>query len=132
MFLLEIVTPEKMVLKEEVSYLAAPGAEGRFGVFAGHTPFLTRIKPGEASYQKNNKSELLVCGEGFAEVTANRVVMVVRAAEKSGEINLERAEAAKQRAEERLKKSDELDTDFERARAALARALARIGATKVR
>lgn len=126
MFVLEIITPERVVVKEEVSSFIAPGVMGEFGVLAGHTPFLAMLKTGEARHYKNGEVEYLALGKGFAEVMEKRVSCLVETAEKREEIDLERARSAKKRAEERIKKSDDPTIDCEKAKAALNRALVRI------
>lgn len=125
--LLDIVTPERSVIKEEVSEITAPGEEGEFGVLPGHTPFITTLKIGEIKYRKNGSSpSYLAVNWGFAEVTANRVYILVETAEKAEQIDLKRAEAARARAEERIKKAGKEEIDYARAQAALSRALVRL------
>jgi F-type H+-transporting ATPase subunit epsilon len=126
MFKLEIATPEKIAMSEEVSAFTAAGVSGEFGALPGHAPFLTRLKIGKASYNKNDIVEYLVLGEGFAEITGTRVICLVRTAEKTDEIDVERAEASRKRAEERLKKVDDPDIDYKRAWVSLQRALVRL------
>ncbi|MFH2012190.1 MAG: F0F1 ATP synthase subunit epsilon [Pseudomonadota bacterium] len=125
--LLDIVTPERSVIKEEVLEVTAPGEEGEFGVLPGHTPFITTLKAGEVKYRKNGTPGYLAVNRGFAEVTANKVYLLVESAESAEQIDLKRAEAARARAEDRIKlagKDEEID--FTRAQAALTRALVRI------
>ncbi|OIP32077.1 MAG: ATP synthase F1 subunit epsilon [Deltaproteobacteria bacterium CG2_30_43_15] len=124
--LLEIVTPEKSVIKEEVSEVTAPGEEGEFGVLPGHTPFITTLKIGEIKYRKNGSPSYLAVNWGFAEVTASRVYILVETAEKAEQIDLKRAEAARARAEDRIKKAGKEEIDHARAQAALSRALVRL------
>lgn len=126
MFVLEIVTPGRIVVKEEVSSFSAQGAMGEFGVLSGHTPFLTMLKVGEARYHKNGDVEYLALGKGFAEVTVEKVICLVETAERSEEVDLERARSAKKRAEERIERLNNHNIDYERAKAALSRALTRI------
>lgn len=126
--LLEIVTPYRLVMSEEVEEVVAPGLEGEFGVLPGHTPFLTILKLGEMSYRKGSEKWHLVLNWGYAEVEPDRVIILAEGAERAEEIDIERALAAKKRAEERLaqaeRKAEEMD--FERASASLGRALVRI------
>jgi F-type H+-transporting ATPase subunit epsilon len=124
--LLDIVTPERSVITEEVNEVTAPGEEGEFGVLPGHTPFITTLKIGEIRYRKNGNPSYLAVNWGFAEVTANRVYILVETAEKAEQIDLKRAEAARARAEERIKKAGKEEIDHARAQAALSRALVRI------
>jgi len=124
--LLEIVTPEKAILSEETGQVTAPGEEGEFGVLPGHTPFMTTLKSGEVKYEKEGYFKYLSINWGFAEVTEERVNILVETAELAGEIDIQRAQSAKSRAEERLKTTNREDVDYARARAALNRALTRI------
>ncbi len=126
--LLDIVTPERSVVSEETGEITAPGEEGEFGVLPGHTPFMTTLKVGEIKYEKGGDWKYIAVNWGFAEVMANKVSILVETAEMAGEIDLERAQAAKARAEERLGKADSEEVDYTRAQAALSRALARIQA----
>jgi F-type H+-transporting ATPase subunit epsilon len=75
-FLLEIVTPDKLYLSEQVDEMTAPGSEGEFGVLAGHAPFLTSLKEGELSYKKGNNVFNITIGHGYAEVTSDRVTVL--------------------------------------------------------
>jgi len=125
---LEIVTPEKVVVSQAVNSVVAPGSLGEFGVLEGHVPFLTGIEPGALRFTSGSKTEYLAVTKGFAEVSDNKVSILVDAAEKAGEIDLERARKAMERARERLAKdrSKATDIDFSRAESALRRAIARI------
>jgi len=125
---LEIVTPEKVVVSQEVNSVVAPGSLGEFGVLEGHVPFLTGIEPGALRYTSGTTTEYLSVTNGFAEVSENKVSILVDAAEKAGEVDLERARKAMERAKERLAKdrAKATDVDFSRAEAALKRAVARM------
>lgn len=124
---LEVVTPEKVVVSEEVDTVVAPGSFGEFGVLPGHVPFLTGIQPGELRYTKDGKSDLMAVSIGFSEVSEDKVSILVDAAEKSQEIDLERARQAMDRARERMALDrGKTDVDFTRAEIALKRAVARI------
>ena len=124
--LLEIVTPDRMLVSEEAEDITAPGFCGEFGVLPGHTPFLATLNPGEISYKTaSGNRKYLSISWGYAEVRPDKVIILANAAEKSEEIDLERAQNAFKRAEERLK-TRAPDIDIERAELALARALARI------
>jgi F-type H+-transporting ATPase subunit epsilon len=124
---LEVVTPEKVVVSEEVDIVVAPGSLGEFGVLEGHLPFLSGILPGELHYSHGEKVQRLAVTTGFAEVSKDRVSVLVDAAERADEIDLDRARSALQRAKERLAKDrDSEDIDYARAEAALKRAVARI------
>jgi len=122
--ILEIVTPHGQILSEEVDEVSAAGSEGDFGVLAGHVPFMTTLKIGILSYKKGNETTYVFVNSGYAEVTADKVIVLADSAEKSAEIDVERAKAAMKRAEDRLKKTEEID--FARATASLERATIRI------
>jgi F-type H+-transporting ATPase subunit epsilon len=124
---LEIVTPEKSVVSEEVRIVMAPGTLGEFGVLSGHTPFMTSLKLGSVRYvDKGGKERFVFLSSGFAEALADRVTILADSAERRKDIDLERAKAAKARAEERLSKTEDDSIDYTRARAALSRAMNRI------
>jgi F-type H+-transporting ATPase subunit epsilon len=125
---LEVVTPERLVLSVEVDEISAPGALGYFGVLPGHAPFLTTLGVGEVGYRIGNQWEYLAITWGYAEVLPNKVTMLTETAEMAEEIDIERAERAKRRAEERLREwsTTVADVDFERASIALQRALLRL------
>jgi F-type H+-transporting ATPase subunit epsilon len=124
---LEIVTPEKIVVSQEVDSVVAPGTEGEFGVLPGHIHFLTGIVPGELRYNTGAGKESMAVTTGFAEVSNDKVSILVDAAEKTSEIDVERARQAMERARERLEKDRRTeDIDTLRAEAALRRAIVRI------
>jgi len=124
---LEVVTPEKVMVSQEVDIVVAPGTMGEFGVLEGHVPFLSGIEPGELRFTSGSQTERFLVTAGFSEVSNNKVSVLVDAAEKAGEIDLERARTAMERAKERLAKDrGEEDIDFLRAEAALKRAIVRI------
>ncbi|MBI3755429.1 MAG: ATP synthase F1 subunit epsilon [Deltaproteobacteria bacterium] len=75
-FLLEIVTPTKLVLSEQVDFMTATGTEGEFGVLPGHAPFLTTLKPGELTYKIGNDTARLTIGIGYAEVGPEKVTIL--------------------------------------------------------
>ena len=128
---LQVVTPDRSVVTQEVDEVQIPGAEGYFGVLPGHTPLLAALKIGELWYRKGSQRYYLSIVFGFAEVLPDRVTILAQVAELPEEIDVARAEAARQRAEQRLAQPT-LDLDFERARVALMKALIRIQvATKV-
>ena len=124
---LEIVTPEKIVVSQEVDSVVAPGTEGEFGVLPGHIHFLTGIVPGELRYNTGAGKESMAVTTGFAEVSNDKVSILVDAAEKTSEIDVERARQAMERSRERLEKDRRTeDIDTLRAEAALRRAIMRI------
>jgi F-type H+-transporting ATPase subunit epsilon len=131
---LEVVTPERQVLSAEVDEVSAPGALGYFGVLPGHTPFLTTLGVGELGYRSGNQWEYLSITWGYAEVLPNKVTVLSETAEMAEEIDIERAERAKRRAEERLREwsTTVADVDFERASVALQRAVIRLEVARKR
>jgi F-type H+-transporting ATPase subunit epsilon len=123
---LELVTPYKKVLAEEVDEITATGAIGEFGVLPGHAPFLTSLKIGELAYKKDGVVSHLALNWGYFEVENDTVTVLVETAEKADEIDLERAKAALGRAEDALKKLTAEDKNFCIYEAALERALIRV------
>ncbi len=121
---LEIVTPYGLILSENVDEVTCSGSEGEFGVLLGHAPFFTTLKIGMLSYKKGNATKYVFVNWGYAEVEPNRVMILADSAEKSEDIDVERAKAAMKRAEERLRKVEEFD--FARATASIERAVARV------
>jgi F-type H+-transporting ATPase subunit epsilon len=120
----EIVTPYGLILSEDVDEVACTGSEGDFGVLPGHVPFFTTLKVGMLSYKKGNATKYVFVNWGYAEVGPDRVMILADSAEKSEDIDVERAKAAMKRAEERLKKAEEFD--FARSSSSLERAVSRI------
>jgi F-type H+-transporting ATPase subunit epsilon len=130
---LELVTPERMVLAEDVEEVVIPGYEGEFGVLPGHTLYLSIVKIGVLWYRKGGEMHKIALGGGFAEVTPGRVVVMADTAERAGEIDLDRARRAKERAEAEIKKALSIDDEtYTRSYAALERAMSRISAVEGR
>ncbi len=124
---LEVVTPEGVVVSQETDMVVAPGTEGEFGVLPGHVLFLSGIIPGEMRFNSGAETISLTVTTGFAEVSDDKVSILVDAAEKGTEVDIERARQAVERARERLAKGKGAeDVDHARAEAALKRAIARI------
>jgi F-type H+-transporting ATPase subunit epsilon len=125
---LEIVTPDRAIVHDLVDEVQLPGVEGNLGILPGHTPLLTLLRVGPAWYRKGTEIVNLAIAQGFAEVLPDKVRLLARMAEKGDEIDLDRAEGARRRAEERLQaaKTGARDVDFERARVALIKAMTRI------
>ena len=126
---LDVVTPEKTVVSEQVDIVMAPGYFGEFGALPNHIPFLAQLQPGEVKYRVGGQLEYVAVGGGYAEVLPTQVTVLAVTAERAKDIDLERALAAKERAEQRLKERQE-GFDFLRAEAALQRAIARIRAAE--
>ena len=123
---LVIVTPERQILKETVSQVTLPGADGYLGVLPGHAPLITELGVGELTYRTTGgQTGLLAVIRGFAEVLPDRVSLLAETAEFAEDIDLERAQAALKRAQERIAKGGE-NIDWDRATMSLQRALARI------
>ena len=120
----QIVTPNRLIVQEQVDEVQVPGSEGYFGVLPGHTPLLASLAVGELWYRKGQEKTYLAIAGGFAEVLPDRVTILAQLAERAEDIDVERAESARRRAEERL--TQKVDVDFERARAALLRSLTRL------
>ena len=122
---LQIVTPERLVVREQVDEVQIPGSEGYFGVLPGHTPLLASLAVGELWYRKGQEKTFLAIAGGFAEVLPDRVTLLATLAERAEEIDPERAAAAKQRAEQRLTQP-KMDVDYERARLSLQKSIIRL------
>src|SRR5919197_3249526 len=99
---LEIVTPDKLLVREQVDEVEIPGSEGYFGVLPGHTPLLASLAVGELWYRKGQEKTYLAIAFGFAEVLPDRVTILAQLAERAKDIDVTRAEQAKQRAEDRI------------------------------
>ena len=122
----EVVTPTRMVARDEVEEVIAPGAEGYFGVLGGHLPFMSTLKSGELAYRKNGTWRYLAISWGYAEVLPQTVIILAEAAEKAEDIDIARAQRARDRAVERMARWGDESIDVLRAQASLARALTRI------
>jgi len=127
-FQLEVVTPERLVVSDEVTELVAPGSEGYFGVLPGHIPFITTLSIGELTYWRGRDERHLAVTWGYVEVLGEKVIVLAETAERAEEIDAERARKARERAEGRLKEwvDGSAAIDEARAEAALRRALARL------
>ena len=123
---LQIVTPERMIVQEQVDEVQIPGSEGYFGVLPGHTPLLASLAVGELWYRKGTEKTYLSIAFGFAEVLPDRVTILARLAERAEEIDIARAEAARTRAQQRVEQQPQSDVDYERARVALTKSLTRL------
>ncbi|RAV17353.1 F0F1 ATP synthase subunit epsilon [Paenibacillus contaminans] len=124
-FLLEIVTPERKVYADHANMIIVKGVAGELGILPNHIPLVTPLKVAPITIKKDGKNEQIAVNGGFMEVRKDKVVILAESAELPGDIDVERAKAAKERAEKRLgSKQDEVD--FRRAELALQRALTRI------
>ena len=122
---LDIVTPQKISYSEEINVLEAPAIDGLIGILPGHAPLVTALEIGVLRVVRNQEEIMISISEGFMEVKPDQIKVVVRTAELPQEINVERAEEAKERAESRLNNGDK-KIDETRAKAALERAIARL------
>jgi F-type H+-transporting ATPase subunit epsilon len=127
---LDIVTPYGHVFTEEVEEVVTTGSEGEFGVLPDHIPFLTTLKVGMLTYKKGSETGIFFINSGYAEVGPDRVTILADSAEKSEDIDIERAKAAMKRAEERLQQMDKFDQA--RATSSLERAIGRISVAERR
>ncbi len=122
---LDVVTPDRIEFSKEVDMVVAPGVEGYIGILPGHIPMVVELATGVLKIFDEGEEILAAVSEGYMEVTGSKVVILAEAAELRDEIDVERALAAKRRAEERLAKKDE-ELNYARARASLQRALNRL------
>jgi F-type H+-transporting ATPase subunit epsilon len=136
---LEIVTPERAIVHEEVDEVQIPGTEGYLGVLPGHTPLMTSLKVGQLWYRKGAEKFYLSIAFGFAEILPDKVRVLAELAERAEEIDTNRAEAEKRRAEEVIQAAStrkdyaQVEHDLDRARVSLMKALVRLQvATRVR
>lgn len=124
---LEVVTPERVLVSQEVDMVMAPGSEGEFGVLPDHINFMTSIVPGELRFDYKKKREHLAVSSGFVEVSENKVSVLAQSAEKAGEIDIDRARKSMEKAKDRLSNDKEdKNIDFIRAGLSLKRAINRI------
>jgi F-type H+-transporting ATPase subunit epsilon len=123
---LDIVTVERLAYSEEVDMVIAPGIEGELGILPRHAPLMTALTYGELRVKRGGEEESFAISGGFMEVRPDQVTVLADTAERADEIDLERAEAARRRAAERLGDRARNDIDFARADAALHRSITRI------
>ena len=124
--LLEVVTPSRLLLSEEVDEVQVPGKNGYLGILPGHAPLISELMIGEVSYRQGKTRRRLSVANGYCEVVRDQVRILAETAEKADEIDLGRARASKERAEKRLADVNNPEIDFVRAMASLERALSRI------
>jgi len=123
---LEIVTPEKMTFSGGVENVTIPGSEGEFGVLRGHEALLSSVDIGELNFTKDGKKIYYAVNTGYAEVTSNKVTILIETAERSDSIDKNRARRAKENAEARLAQIAKDNIEYERTQAALMRAITRL------
>jgi len=129
---LEIVTPDRLLLREEVEELQIPGKNGYLGILPGHAPLITELQIGELSYRQDKTTHYLSVAWRYCEVLPDRVTVLAEIAERAEEIDVNRALAAKERAEKRLAGLQNPDLDFNRAMISLQRALVRLQVSQKR
>lgn len=127
---LEIVTPHGLIYSGDVDEVTANGSEGEFCVLPGHAPYVTTLKIGMLIAKTAKESKYFFVNWGYAEIVADKVLILADSAERSEEIDVERAKEAMKRAEERIRKCEECD--FHRAEASLERAATRIQISQMR
>ena len=123
---LEVITPERKVYEDDVDMVIAPGSEGYLGILPHHAPLLTALGPGEFRVKKGAAEEVLAVFGGFMDVRGDRVTVLTEAAEHVEEIDVQRAQQARERAQAALQAGPMSAADEQRARAALQRALVRM------
>ncbi|HEY7680262.1 MAG TPA: F0F1 ATP synthase subunit epsilon, partial [Terriglobia bacterium] len=123
--LLRVVTPSRQIVREDVEEVQAPGREGYLGILPGHAPLISELKPGEFTYRQGKTVRSLAVGGGLLEVLPEQVTVLAETAETPEDIDIARAQAARERAEKRLRSSNP-ETDIQRATVALERALIRL------
>jgi len=124
---LQVVTAERIIINEDVDSLVAPGSDGELGILPRHAPLLSGLKPGELRFRRGGEENFLAIGGGFIEVLNNKVIVLADSAERSEEIDLERAEAARRTAEQTLANRGQMSIEhLAAAEAALRRAMVRL------
>jgi len=128
-FQLEIVTPSKLLVKDAAEEAQIPGVTGYLGILPGHAPLITELGVGEITYKASGATHTLSVAWGFMEVLPDKVTILAEAAERPHEIDVERAQKAKDRAEQRLNSND-VEVDYTRAEDALQRAETRLNVAR--
>ncbi len=123
---LDIVTPEKSILSRKVTEVVAPGSEGEFGVLYGHTPFLTTLKPGRILAKTEDRDILIAVSGGFAEVTANKIIVLAESAQLAEDINLQEVRAELEMLEDKFKGMDKDDPDYYKVQDRMAKTRVRV------
>ncbi|UCH50594.1 MAG: F0F1 ATP synthase subunit epsilon [Chloroflexota bacterium] len=122
---LEIITAERQVFSDDVNVVVAPGIQGELGILPHHAPLMTMLKPGELLIRKDSEETYMSVSGGFLEIRPDKIIILADACERAEEIDIDRAEEAKRRAEERLK-THPSELDMAQAQAALLRSLVRL------
>lgn len=129
-FQLEVVTPERKVYKGEATMVIVKGIDGELGIMADHVPFVTPLRIAPVTIKRDGEDQVIAVNGGFIEVHKNHVVILAESAELPEEIDIDRAERARERAEERLRKARQENIDHGRAEIALQRAMNRLRVAK--
>ena len=129
-FYLEIITPDRQFYTGPATNLTMPALDGEYGVQPGHEPVVTALRPGTVRFQTDGTPHEVVVSDGFAEIMPDYCILLVSSAERPDEIDRARAERAKERAEERLRQKQSI-REYHLSKAALARAMARLKATRL-
>ncbi len=123
---LEVVTPQRQVLREEVNSVELPGRDGYLGILPGHAPLITELGIGVLIHRTGVEIHYLSVIHGYAEVLPDRVIVLAEIAERAEEIDVGRAQSARDRAQQRLAKPSDSEVDWHRASAALERSIVRL------
>jgi F-type H+-transporting ATPase subunit epsilon len=126
---LEVVTPERRVLSEQVNSVTVPGRGGEMGILPGHAPLISELRTGVLSYNEDGTTFQLHVSGGFVEVNDDRVSVLAEIAERPEEIDAARARLARERTEKQLSSWGGTEEDFEKARAKLERSMVRLQLT---
>jgi F-type H+-transporting ATPase subunit epsilon len=126
MLRLEIVTPEEKTYSDDVDYVVIPGVEGELGVLPQHVPLMTQLLPGELRVVKNGEELRLAVGEGFVEITADKVAVLTDMAVRESDIDEKAAEEAVRRAEQAMRETRLEDEEYATVKASLQRSLAQV------
>ena len=122
---LQIVTPDRLLVREDCVQVQIPGKKGELGILPGHAPLITELQIGEISYRAGTTTQYLAVGWGFAEVLPDKVTILADVAERAEGIDVKRAQEAKARAEEALRQGA-TDLDYDATLYALRRAEVRL------
>jgi F-type H+-transporting ATPase subunit epsilon len=123
---LEVVTPQRLVLHEDVKSVEMPGKDGYLGILPGHAPLITELGIGVLTYRTNGEAHFLTVMQGYAEVLPDRVIVLAEISERANEIDVERSRADMQKAQAELAKAGSPDVDWQHANVQLERALVRL------
>lgn len=123
---LEVVTPQRLVLHEDVKSIEMPGKDGYLGILPGHAPLITELGIGVLTYRTNGEAHFLTVMQGYAEVLPDRVIVLAEISERANEIDVEKSRAEMQQAQAELSRAGSQDVDWQRANVTLERAMVRL------